>query len=212
MTNLIMYAMIYNGCCTTYVLIKMRGVIMPPKPKFTKDEIIEAAFQIVRERGAEALTARELGEKLSTSSRPIFTAFDGMNELKLAVLERCREMYAQFVKNEKNSGKYPEYKSMGMAYIRLAKEEKNVFKLLYMRDTTNEHFSADDSFSDATKTVMRSLNIDSYTAERLHFEIWAWVHGVASMLATSYLSLDYDVISEMLTDVYTSLKERVLHV
>lgn len=184
---------------------------MPPKPKFSKQEIVEAAFQIVRKKGAEALTARELGERLSTSSRPIFTAFENMTELRSAVLERCREMYAEFMVDEKKSGKYPEYKSMGMAYIRLAKEEKNVFKLLYMRDTTNEHSSEDGSFSAAVDTVTKSLGIDISTAERLHFEVWAWVHGIASMLATSYLSLEYDTISEMLTDVYTSLKERVLH-
>ena len=40
---------------------------MPPKPKYTKEEIIAAAFELVREAGSDALTAREVGKRLSTS-------------------------------------------------------------------------------------------------------------------------------------------------
>ena len=37
---------------------------MPPKPKFSKEEIIDAALDIVSRDGVAALTARELGEML----------------------------------------------------------------------------------------------------------------------------------------------------
>ena len=43
---------------------------MPPKPKFSKEEIIDAALDIVSRDGVAALTARELGEKLETSVDP----------------------------------------------------------------------------------------------------------------------------------------------
>ena len=46
---------------------------MPPKAKFTKEEITEAALNIVQTNGFEALTARELGTRLGSSARPIFT-------------------------------------------------------------------------------------------------------------------------------------------
>ena len=128
---------------------------MPPKPKYSKDEIVEAAFLLVREKGAEALTARELADRLSTSSRPIFTAFENMTELKSAVLKKCQALFEQYMVEEKATGKYPEYKSMGMAYIKLAKQEKNVFKLLYMRDTTGETEPYDTSFSKATDELLR---------------------------------------------------------
>ena len=54
---------------------------MPPKPKFTKDEIVDAALDIVSRDGVEAMTAREVGERLSSSARPIFTVFGSMEEL-----------------------------------------------------------------------------------------------------------------------------------
>ena len=55
---------------------------MPPKPKFTREEIAAAALEIVKESGVDALTARNLGDRLGTSSRPIFTAFKNMSEVK----------------------------------------------------------------------------------------------------------------------------------
>ena len=58
---------------------------MPPKPKFERREIVEAALDLVSRRGPEALTARNLGERLGSSARPIFTVFQGMDELRQEV-------------------------------------------------------------------------------------------------------------------------------
>ena len=52
---------------------------MPPKPKFARDEIVQAALTIVSEKGVESLTAKELGDALGASARPIFTVFASMN-------------------------------------------------------------------------------------------------------------------------------------
>lgn len=58
---------------------------MPPKPRFTREEIVAAALDIVSRQGIEALTARELGEVLGNSARPIFTVFRSMEELQQEV-------------------------------------------------------------------------------------------------------------------------------
>ena len=71
---------------------------MPPKPKFTKEEIITAALELVSEEGMQALTARELGARLGSSARPIFTVFNSMEEVqeevRTAALKRF-ESYAE---------------------------------------------------------------------------------------------------------------------
>ena len=54
---------------------------MPPKNRFTKDEMIDAALDIVREKGIDALTSRELGARMGCSTRPMFTFFSTVNEL-----------------------------------------------------------------------------------------------------------------------------------
>ena len=41
-----------------------------------------------------------------------------------------------------------------------------------------------------------------------HLEMWIYVHGIAVMLATSYLEWQEDFISQVLTDAYSGLKYR----
>ena len=55
---------------------------MPPRAKYTREEITEIALGIVTENGAEMLNARSLAEAMGTSTRPIFTAFRN-NDCKL---------------------------------------------------------------------------------------------------------------------------------
>ena len=66
---------------------------MPPKPKFTKEEIVEAALALVSERGMEALTARDLGERLGSSARPIFTVFRSMEEVQQETRKAAMERF-----------------------------------------------------------------------------------------------------------------------
>lgn len=66
---------------------------MPPKPKFTREEIIQAALTIVSQKGADALTAREVGEQLGSSARPIFTVFKNMEELQAEVRQAAMERF-----------------------------------------------------------------------------------------------------------------------
>ncbi len=62
-----------------YNILKQKGdTVMPPKPKFSREDIINAAFDIMQKSGADAMTAREVGKYLGTSSTPIFTAFNDM--------------------------------------------------------------------------------------------------------------------------------------
>ncbi|MDY5987040.1 MAG: helix-turn-helix domain-containing protein, partial [Lachnoclostridium sp.] len=66
---------------------------MPPKPKFTRDEIVAAALDMVSERGMEALTARDLGQRLGSSARPIFTVFENMEEVQKEVRKAAMQRY-----------------------------------------------------------------------------------------------------------------------
>ena len=96
-----------------------KGVFnLPPTPKYTRDEIINAAYNLVRDNGLTALTARDLAKKLGTSPRPIFTAFKNMDDLKNEVIKKAFNTFEEYEKNESEGGNYPTYKATGMAYIR----------------------------------------------------------------------------------------------
>ena len=54
------------------------------------------------------------------------------------------------------AGKYPVYKASGMAYIRFAKEERELFKLLFMRDRTGEKIAEDEEIRPIIQIIMEN--------------------------------------------------------
>ena len=183
---------------------------MPRKPVIRKEDIVNAAFEIVRLNGHEALNARALAERLGCSTQPIFSNFSSMEELFNEVLVRCLESYNACIKDEfaRQQG-FPTYKTYGMAYIRFAKEEKNLFKLLFMRDKTGKDEGVEDStFYEVLPVIMKALDLSRKQAALFHLEMWTFVHGIGSMIATSSYDWDLELASRTLTDAYQGLKHR----
>lgn len=182
---------------------------MPPKIKVTKDDIISAAVEIVRKSGAQAINARTVASALNCSTQPVFSNFSTMDELRFAVVEKADKLCAEYIEREMHSNKYPAYKASGMAYIRFAKEEKELFKLLYMRDTTSESVNPKSEINDAMdEIVTTSTGLSGDEAKLFHLEMWAYVHGIATMLVTGYFDIEWDLISRMLTDSYQGLRKQ----
>ena len=182
---------------------------MPPKVKVTKEDIVNAAVTIVRKSGAGAVNARTIAAALECSTQPVFSNFTSMEDLRLAVVQKADELCSEYVRREVESGQFPVYKASGMAYIRFAKEEKELFKLLYMRDRTNETFPHPSELSDRMEVVVhRNTGLDGETAKLFHLEMWAFVHGIASMVATGFVELEWELVSRMLTDAYQGMRKQ----
>ncbi len=105
---------------------------MPPKAKFSKEEIIEAALNIVRTEGFDTLTSRALGTKLGSSARPIFTVFQNMEEVQQSVMEAVKKVYKEYVQKGL-SEKHP-FKGVGTQYILFSVKEPKLFQLLFMTE------------------------------------------------------------------------------
>lgn len=182
---------------------------MPPKQKTDREAIIRAAVDIVRESGEQALNARSIAAKLGSSTQPIFSNFRTMDELRGALIEHAGGLCASFMQRESQRTDIPAYKANGLALIRFAEEERELFKLLFMRDRRDEAISDDDSeLKPIIEIIMRQSGLSEECARRLHLEMWIFVHGIASMIATNYIKWDPDVVSSMLTDVYRGLLMR----
>ncbi|MBR3751394.1 MAG: TetR/AcrR family transcriptional regulator [Clostridia bacterium] len=181
---------------------------MPPKIRVTKDDIVNAAVELVRQGGAEAINARAIAVRLGCSTQPVFSNFDTMDQLLEQVISASYDVYLDFLSNEAQSGIYPQYKAFGMAYIRFAKEEKELFKLLFMRDRGNMEIAPTSDFDASVELIMKANGVSMDRARRMHLEMWSLVHGIATMLATSFTCLDWELISDMLTDVYQGIRNR----
>lgn len=178
---------------------------MPPKVKVTRDDIINTALSLCRANGEGAINARGIAKALNCSTQPIFSNFASMDELEGAVRDRAYNLYLEFLENEAKTMKYPRYKSFGMAYIRFAKEEKELFKLLFMCDRNEKTATRTSDFQESVQMIMEKNGIAEEPAERIHLEVWVFTHGIATMHATSFLELDWNLISDMLTDVYQGI-------
>ena len=183
---------------------------MPPKVKITKEEIINTGLDLIRQRGEAAINARELANALGCSTQPIFSNFESMEDLYAQLIGAAFNLYLSFIENEIKSEKYPPYKAYGMAYIRFAKEEKELFKLLFMRDRTNESLIPTTDFDQSVDMIMQANGTSREIATLLHLEMWTCVHGIGTILATNFLELDFELISNMITDVYQGIRSRLI--
>lgn len=182
---------------------------MPPRFKFTREEIITAALEITRKNGIAGLTARGLAAELGSSAKPVFGLFQNMEEVQNEVIRAAGRLYQSYIRRGMEGDKYPPYKASGMAYIQFAKEEKELFKLLFMRDRTGEKIEENrEEIRPLLDLIMKNLRISEEEALLFHMELWLYVHGIATMIATNYLEWDIAFIEKALTDAYIGLKYR----
>ena len=182
---------------------------MPPKAKVTKSDIVEAAIELIRKDGEQAVNARSIAAVLDCSTQPIFSNFSTMEELRTAVMEAANMLYKSYLETDMSSGKYPPYKASGSAYIRFAREERELFKLLFMRERSNESLEDDmESIRPLLELLEKNLGFTQDEAFMFHMEMWIYAHGIATMIATSYLNWDDAFISKLLSDAYEGMRIR----
>lgn len=202
-------ARVYNNIrYITFVILK--EVTMPPKIKTTKETIILASLDIVRKSGADCLCARNIAKSIGCSTQPIFNQFSSMEELKNDVMAAAFELYKKRIADALSSQNPPPYKSSGLAYISFAKEERHLFRWLFMRDRTDEEYKssfAEDN-RDVIAVIQQKTGFSEEKALQFHLENWIVVHGIASMIATGYLNMDDALINKILSDAFYGLLAR----
>lgn len=187
---------------------------MPPRPKFTYDELVGAALDLVREQGVESLTARELGKRLGASSSPIFTMFKDMEELKNAVRAQAKQVFDRYMAVAEDY--FPSYKMRGMQWVRFAREEPNLFRLLFERNI-RENLNFDDAVEalpfgreDDIAIIMRDYHASREQAERLFRQMWIHTYGLCVLSASRVCVLSDEEIARLLGEVFTGMIH-VLH-
>lgn len=183
---------------------------MAGKKIVTKEGIIKAAFEIVRAEGIDALNMRSLAKACNCSTQPIYLSFKSADEVKTEVLKLALKTYNDYIWNEPAEKYEIPYKAVGMGYIRFAKEESELFKWLFMRARTKELNSMDSSFGDSVRLIMDSLKINEDRAQRLQLEMWVFVHGIGTLLATRFVDWSEDEIGSLLTDAFIGIYKRIM--
>jgi hypothetical protein len=56
--------------------------------------------------------------------------------------------------------------------------------------------------------VYQNTGLQGDTGKLFHLEMWAYVHGIATMFATGFFDLEWELVSKMLTDAYLGLRKQ----
>ncbi len=158
---------------------------MPPKPRITKEQIELAALEAVRENGLEGLNARALAKALDCSTQPIFSNFTSMEEIEKAVESRARALYEERIARGM-AELTPKYMGSGLAYISFARDEKQLFRLLFMCDRRGD-YAPRENLDEVISALRQKTGLSREEAYERHLMMWVFVHGIAVMVNTGYL-------------------------
>lgn len=175
------------------------------KKQITREKILQVAFDLVRKEGATAMSVRAIAKACNCSTQPIYLSFEGIDEIKDVVYKMALEYFYEYFLNLVSRQEYPEYKSIGMAYVKFAHEESELFKYAFMTKPRAKFSSVDASFDTSVELIRKSLKISEKSARRLHTEMWIFGHGIATMYITNYIDFDFETVSDMYSDVFNGL-------
>ena len=182
---------------------------MPPKAKFTKEQITKAALGVVSEKGVQALTAKELGAALGTSTTPIFTVFNSMQEVQDAVMLAAMERFEEYA--HKAAHIKPVFKQVGMQMILFAKEEPKLYQLIFM-SSISEAQTFDDIYAhlgsvadECLDVLQKDYDLSKADAKTLFEHVWIHTFGIGALCATGMSDFSHEQIAQMLTQDFTAM-------
>jgi AcrR family transcriptional regulator len=182
---------------------------MPPKAKFTKEQITKAALGVVSEKGVHALTAKELGAALGTSTTPIFTVFNSMQEVQDAVMLAAMEQFEEYA--HKAAHIKPVFKQVGLQMILFAKEEPKLYQLIYM-SSISEAQTFDDIYArlgsvadECLNVLQKDYDLSRDSAKTLFEHVWIHTFGIGALCATGMCDFSHEQIARMLTQDFNAM-------
>ena len=164
---------------------------VPAARKVSKDEIIDAAVEVLRDDGFSAVNARSVARKLGCSTQPIYFSFQSMDELKAALSERAIRMHTRRVRDSlrAHEGNDSRYSSYGMGFVRFAAEEKQLFRWLYLEGHQLGPYQNDVLLPEIIAVIVEEFGYSEEVARRFHQDMTYFTYGLAILANTDHLHL-----------------------
>lgn len=177
---------------------------MARKEQITKAVILNGAFELLKEQGEENVTARKLAAHIGCSTQPIFRVYDNMDALKAELFDLARDFYDDYCLNHKKESAVP-FVDLGLCYIQFAKEELNLFRMLFLSPHDEENTMYDLINGKENGFVIKELkrvhNLNMDRAQMLFMKIFIFIHGMACMATNGEFDLSKDETVQFLTEI-----------
>lgn len=183
---------------------------MPPKAKITKEMILNTALEITRDSGFDAVNARSIAGRLQCSTRPIFTCYKNMNEMKADFLNFAFDFYTKYVTDYGSHANVRSCLILPLSYVEFAEEETNLFKLLFIDDMELDMADAKDFYNEIGNeqkaiAFSKDIGIELESAKTIFLDLFLYTHGIAVLTAAGTISLDSSSIENMVSNMLSAL-------
>lgn len=183
---------------------------MPPKAKITKEMILQTVLEMTRQFGFEAVNARSIAERLQCSTRPLFTCYRNMEELKADFLQTAFAFYERYAAEYQRTVEPRPYLALPLAYIAFAQEEAKLFQYLFIRDMDLHMTAAEDFYREAGNAekalaFARAVGLGPERARGIFLDLFLYAHGMAVLTATGKLALSRRDAGAMVENLLSAL-------
>ncbi len=173
---------------------------MPPKTRITREMILNTVLDITREAGFEAVNARSVAKRLQCSTRPLFTCYENMEALKKEFLEFAFDFYEQYAGGGENAG--GDVLGMALSYIAFAREEPELFRLLFIDDMELDMREPEDFYREPgnekkAERFSRAAGLNAERGRAVFLDLFLYAHGIAVLTASKKLSLSGADVEKM---------------
>jgi AcrR family transcriptional regulator len=180
---------------------------MTQKATYTREMIVEAAYQLTREAGWAAVTARNIAAKLGSSTMPLYSSLRSMEEIEKEVRSKAEECMHEFQRRPYAAG--DPLLSSAVGYVAFARDEKNLFRFLYVdRPVTGRQAPEAGKAVDVEKVGGVVDLADQAQVAMKDFRVlksWAFTHGLSSLISSGVLDLPDKTIARLLLEVGSAI-------
>jgi len=183
---------------------------MARKQSITREVIQEAALELAKTEGLEAVTARRVAAQAGCSTQPIFRAYENMSDLQDDVIRLAGEFFADYYGSYPKNSPVP-FVDLGIAYINFAREHENLFRILFVSHykkavSTYEFINGSDKMF-VLKELKKVDGVPAQKAGMIFSNIWTFVNGLACMSLNGDLDMTEEEVRANLADIYETLKK-----
>lgn len=180
---------------------------MPPKPRITREMILDAAYAIAREQGADMINARTIAQRLGCSTQPVLYHFAHMEDIRREVYRMADAYQAEYLMQ------LPEHLNpmivIGLNYIRFSVLEKHLFRLLFQSDNFSGQNITDlidtPELTPVLEIFQQEAGLNREQAKFLFKTLTMLIHGCASLLANNTMEYDEAEIIPMLETAFNGI-------
>lgn len=159
---------------------------------YTRERVVDAAFELIRESGWQSVSARAIAERLGSSTMPIYSHLRSIAEVERALREKARNLLHDYQSRQWTPDPLLD---MAFGYIAYARDEAHLFRFLYLErpDVIDEETlgKLGDSFGEqvgpdsAQAAALAGLDPSAQNALTTH--AWIFTHGLAVLVSSGAL-------------------------